>query len=31
MEREKSKKCVLLVGASPDPSRYAFAAAKIFQ
>jgi predicted CoA-binding protein len=31
MEEEKSKKRVLLVGASPNPSRYAYTAAKMFQ
>jgi hypothetical protein len=31
MVEEKSKKRVLLVGASPNPSRYAYTAAKMFQ
>jgi hypothetical protein len=31
MGEEKSKKHVLIVGASPNPSRYAYTAAKMFQ
>jgi predicted CoA-binding protein len=31
MGEEKSKKRVLLVGASPNPSRYAYTAAKMFE
>jgi hypothetical protein len=31
MEEEKSKNRVLVVGATPNPSRYAYTAAKMFQ